>query len=62
MALIKLNRGGPIFYKQERVGKNGRYLVVIKFRSMKPTPKPMQADLAVSTMNVLRASENHSEK
>jgi len=32
--LIKLESKGPIFYKQERVGKNGRRFEVIKFRSM----------------------------
>lgn len=33
--LIKFDSKGPIFYKQERVGKNGRIFEVIKFRSMK---------------------------
>ena len=33
--IIKLDSRGPIFYKQERVGKNGRIFNVIKFRSMK---------------------------
>ena len=33
--LIKLDSKGPIFYQQERVGKNGRLIKVIKFRSMK---------------------------
>lgn len=33
--LIKLESRGPVFYKQERVGKNGRVFNVIKFRSMK---------------------------
>lgn len=33
--LIKLESRGPIFYKQERVGKNGRVFNVIKFRSMR---------------------------
>lgn len=33
--LIKIDSKGPIFYKQERVGKNGRVFEVIKFRSMK---------------------------
>lgn len=32
---IKLDSRGPIFYKQERVGKNGKTFRVIKFRSMK---------------------------
>ena len=33
--LIKLESKGPVFYKQERVGKNGRTFVLTKFRSMK---------------------------
>jgi sugar transferase (PEP-CTERM system associated) len=33
--LIKLDSRGPIFYKQERVGKNGKLVKVIKFRSMR---------------------------
>jgi undecaprenyl-phosphate galactose phosphotransferase len=32
--LIKLDSKGPIFYTQERVGKNGKKFKVIKFRSM----------------------------
>ena len=33
--LIKLDSHGPVFYKQERVGKNGRTFTLTKFRSMK---------------------------
>ena len=33
--LIKLESRGPVFYKQERVGKNGRAFVLTKFRSMR---------------------------
>ncbi len=32
---IKLESPGPIFYTQERVGKNGRIFKIIKFRSMR---------------------------
>jgi sugar transferase (PEP-CTERM system associated) len=32
---IKLESRGPIFYRQERVGKSGRIFNVIKFRSMR---------------------------
>ncbi len=32
---VKLDSRGPIFYKQERIGRNGRLFNVIKFRSMK---------------------------
>lgn len=34
MLAIKLDSRGPIFYKQERVGKNGRRFKMCKFRSM----------------------------
>jgi len=32
---IKLESRGPVFYMQERVGKNGRLFKIIKFRSMR---------------------------
>jgi sugar transferase (PEP-CTERM system associated) len=32
--IIKLESPGPVLYKQERVGKNGRPFVLMKFRSM----------------------------
>jgi len=46
--LIKLDSKGPVFYKQERVGKNGKPFNVIKFRSMRVDAeedgKPIWAD------------------
>lgn len=33
--LVKLDDGGPLFFSQERVGKNGRIFKIYKFRSMK---------------------------
>jgi len=33
--LIKLDSRGPVFYKQERVGKHGRPFILTKFRSMR---------------------------
>ncbi len=33
--LIKLDSRGPVLYKQERVGKNGRIFTLMKFRSMR---------------------------
>ena len=32
--LVKLNSPGPVFYLQNRVGKNGRLFKIVKFRSM----------------------------
>jgi lipopolysaccharide/colanic/teichoic acid biosynthesis glycosyltransferase len=34
-ALVKIDSKGPVFYKQERVGKNGKPFNVVKFRSMR---------------------------
>jgi len=33
--LVKIDSRGPVFYKQERVGKNGHTFVLTKFRSMR---------------------------
>lgn len=33
--LIKLDSKGPVFFLQERIGKNGKIFKIIKFRSMK---------------------------
>jgi lipopolysaccharide/colanic/teichoic acid biosynthesis glycosyltransferase len=35
-ALVKLEDGGPVFFRQERVGLAGRPFMAIKFRSMRP--------------------------
>lgn len=32
--LIKLDSKGPVFYKHKRIGKNGEYIYLYKFRSM----------------------------
>jgi sugar transferase (PEP-CTERM system associated) len=34
--LIKLDSAGPVFYRQERVGKEGKPFQIIKFRTMYP--------------------------
>lgn len=34
MILVKLTSKGPIFFKQDRLGKNGKVFKMIKFRSM----------------------------
>ena len=32
--LIKLDSKGPVFFKQERAGKDGKYFIAYKFRTM----------------------------
>ena len=33
-AAVKLSDGGPVFYRQQRVGQGGRLFAILKFRSM----------------------------
>ena len=46
-AAIKLEDGGPVFFPQERVGRDGRVFRALKFRSMRPDAEqltgPVQA-------------------
>ena len=46
-AAIKLEDGGPVFYRQDRVGRGGRRFTALKFRSMRPDAEahtgPIQA-------------------
>lgn len=44
--LIKLDSPGPIFYKQPRVGKDGRLFDIYKLRTMVVGADKMQAELA----------------
>ena len=34
MLLIKLESRGPVFFRQQRIGKGNRYFRIFKFRSM----------------------------
>jgi len=43
---IKLTSPGPIFFKQQRAGKNGRPFTMYKFRSMESDAEMRQAELA----------------
>jgi len=44
--LIKTTSKGPVFYRQERVGKDGTSFQMTKFRSMVPNAHQMLAPLA----------------
>jgi len=43
--IIKGNDGGPVFFKQERIGKNGRRFMVYKFRTMVVNAEALLDDL-----------------
>ena len=42
---IKINSRGPIFFKQKRLGKNGREFIIYKFRTMKALAPDGSAEL-----------------
>lgn len=44
--LVKLTSKGPIFFKQERIGKNKKHFKILKFRTMRiDTPKDVATHL-----------------
>jgi lipopolysaccharide/colanic/teichoic acid biosynthesis glycosyltransferase len=49
-ALIKMEDGGPVFFRQDRVGLGGRTFGALKFRSMRPD--------AEALTGAIQASEN----
>jgi exopolysaccharide biosynthesis polyprenyl glycosylphosphotransferase len=45
-ALIKLEDGGPVFFRQARVGRDGNEFAMLKFRSMVPDAEEKLGDVA----------------
>jgi len=44
--LVRLDSAGPVFYRQTRVGRNGKLFDVIKFRTMVPNAHQLRHELA----------------
>ena len=44
--LIKVDSRGPVFYRQKRVGRDGRTFTMVKFRTMVPNADRMKTGLA----------------
>jgi lipopolysaccharide/colanic/teichoic acid biosynthesis glycosyltransferase len=42
---IKIDSDGPVFFKQKRVGRNGRVFMLYKFRTMYPDAEKRKKDL-----------------
>ncbi len=56
---IKLSSRGPIFFLQERVGKNNKSFKCIKFRTMHPEAKDLLENLISNNENLRKEFENN---
>ncbi|MCM3744102.1 sugar transferase [Sporosarcina luteola] len=54
---IKLTSKGPVFFKQERLGKNGRVFKIIKFRTMVVNAEKIGDGLTVKSNNDIRITK-----
>ena len=52
--LIKLTSKGPIFFKQERLGKDGKVFIILKFRTMVDNAEKIGDGLKVKSENDYR--------
>jgi|SRR5699024_122677 len=54
---IKLNSKGPVFFKQERLGKDGQIFKIIKFRTMVVNAEKIGDGLTVKDNNDVRITK-----
>jgi exopolysaccharide biosynthesis polyprenyl glycosylphosphotransferase len=59
-AAIKLDSPGPVFYKQERIGRNGRHFLMYKFRTMFVDADARIAELAYRNGHAASAGRGNS--
>lgn len=52
--IIKLNDGGNVFYKHERLGKNGKIIYLYKFRSMKMNADNLEEMLSPEELEIFQ--------
>ena len=61
--VIKIESKGPIFFKQERIGKNKKHFFIYKFRSMRTdAPKDMPTHLLNDATSYITKSGNFLRK
>ena len=49
--LVKLSSRGPVFFKQERLGKNGKVFKIIKFRTMVVNAEKIGTGVKIASKN-----------
>ena len=59
--VVKLD-GGPVFYRQTRVGQRGKTFQMIKFRSMVPNADKLREDLVAGTNDGLRPAVQAAQR
>lgn len=61
--IIKLESKGPVFFKQERVGKDKKHFKIYKFRTMRTdTPKDMPTHMLKNAENYITKSGSFMRK
>ena len=61
--VIKIESKGPVFFKQERIGKNKNHFFIYKFRSMRTdAPKDMPTHLLNNATSYITKSGNFLRK